>query len=226
VALRRFLGLEKEKGVGRKALELAGKKFGKLLVLSKDAGPDTRNSYWRCRCDCGNEVIVAGISLKSGRTVSCGCVNQQKREDFDDKTGQRFGRLTVIKKAEKRKSGRIAWLCECDCGNYCEVETRNLASIISCGCAKTEALQEDCVDNTRLRNLTQKKLRPRKNRDSGCKGVIWDTSREKWLAQIGIQGRHIYLGRFSSLNDAIKARKEAEKKYFAPILEEHRHNKE
>jgi hypothetical protein len=37
VALRRFLGLEKEKGVGRKALELAGKKFGKLLVLSKDA---------------------------------------------------------------------------------------------------------------------------------------------------------------------------------------------
>lgn len=28
---------------------------------------------WRCRCDCGNEVVVREICLKNGYTTSCGC---------------------------------------------------------------------------------------------------------------------------------------------------------
>ena len=28
---------------------------------------------WRCRCDCGNEVVVREICLKNGHTTSCGC---------------------------------------------------------------------------------------------------------------------------------------------------------
>lgn len=53
-------------------------KYGQLLVLS-EAGVGKQNRlYWRCRCDCGNEVVVAGSSLrKSNGTSSCGCMFQK-----------------------------------------------------------------------------------------------------------------------------------------------------
>jgi hypothetical protein len=37
---------------------------------------------------------------------------------------------------------------------------------------------------------------------SGLKGVTWDNSSEKWKAQIGFQGRNIYLGLSTSLREA------------------------
>ena len=35
---------------------------------------------------------------------------------FIDLTGQKFGRLLVLERAEN-KYGRTAWKCKCDCGN-------------------------------------------------------------------------------------------------------------
>ena len=37
--------------------------------------------------------------------------------NFIDLTGQKFGKLTVIKKVEKSKNNRIKWICKCECGN-------------------------------------------------------------------------------------------------------------
>ena len=48
---------------------------------------------------------------------------------------------------------------------------------------------------------------------SGVVGVSWDKRTKKWQARIGVNGGRIELGRFKDLNDAILARKEAEKKY-------------
>lgn len=55
-----------------------------------------------------------------------------------DLTGQRFGKLTVIKRAEENtKHGRAQWICKCDCGN----ETITSGNFLlrghtkSCGCA-------------------------------------------------------------------------------------------
>ena len=62
-----------------------------------------------------------------------------------DLTGQRFGRLTVIKDNGKRgKDGTIMWLCKCDCGNTKNVRTSNLTSgkTKSCGCLKRELVSE------------------------------------------------------------------------------------
>lgn len=52
-----------------------------------------------------------------------------------DLTGQVFNRLTVIKPAEKI-SGRLAWLCECSCGNTKIATTKALRKGVcgSCGC--------------------------------------------------------------------------------------------
>jgi hypothetical protein len=48
---------------------------------------------------------------------------------------------------------------------------------------------------------------------SGVKGVHWSEERQKWSAQIAYKNKTLALGRFEMYEDAVKARKEAEKKY-------------
>jgi len=52
---------------------------------------------------------------------------------------QRFGRLVALKPIEKR-NGKIVWLCECDCGNFCKARSDSLMSknTQSCGCLQKE----------------------------------------------------------------------------------------
>lgn len=52
------------------------------------------------------------------------------------------------------------------------------------------------------------------NNTSGVAGVTWDKSRNKWLAQIQINKKNKYLGRFATLEEAIAARQQAEMEYF------------
>ena len=53
------------------------------------------------------------------------------------------------------------------------------------------------------------------NNASGCTGVYWNGRRQKWSAEIRIEGKKKYLGSFENLGDAIKARKEAETQMLA-----------
>lgn len=59
----------------RLRIDLTGKKFGRLTVLSR-ADNNKLQVCWRVRCDCGEERTVQGGNLKSGRTKSCGCYNR------------------------------------------------------------------------------------------------------------------------------------------------------
>ena len=56
-----------------------------------------------------------------------------------DLTGQRFGRLIVIREAG-RKNGKVAWLCRCECGNEIVVSGDHLRDehTQSCGCLRLE----------------------------------------------------------------------------------------
>ena len=58
-------------------LDIAGQRFGKLVVLSfvhADMTPSGHKfSYWLCQCDCGRRTIVRGQNLRSGMTKSCNC---------------------------------------------------------------------------------------------------------------------------------------------------------
>lgn len=53
-----------------------------------------------------------------------------------------------------------------------------------------------------------------KNNTSGVTGVSWHKGIQKWTAYIGYNKKLIRLGSFDSFEDAVKARKEAEEKYF------------
>jgi hypothetical protein len=52
-----------------------------------------------------------------------------------------------------------------------------------------------------------------KDNTSGHIGVYWRKEKKKWQVQIGSNGKTIHIGYFKNKEDAIKARKEAEKKY-------------
>lgn len=65
---------------------------------------------------------------------------------------------------------------------------------------------------TNSQNLLNAKVRI--DNKSGHKGVYFDKKRNKWVAEIKVNYKKISLGRFNLLDDAIKVRKQAEKKYF------------
>lgn len=58
-------------------LELTGQVFGCYTVLNYEE-QRSYNSYWRCRCRCGEIKIVGGSKLVSGSTKSCGCLRRQR----------------------------------------------------------------------------------------------------------------------------------------------------
>lgn len=59
------------------AKNLVGNRYGRLLVIAR-AENKGKEPAWLCRCDCGNEKIIYGLSLKSGQTKSCGCLAIEK----------------------------------------------------------------------------------------------------------------------------------------------------
>lgn len=71
-----------------------------------------------------------------------------------DLTGQKYGRLTVLERAENQ--GReVTWLCQCECGNKILVQRRYLRSgaTKSCGCLQKEIAKELAKKITKRRYL-------------------------------------------------------------------------
>lgn len=55
---------------------MEGAKYNHLTVLKRVPKPQhikSRGAYYLCKCDCGNEKIIVGQSLRNGNTKSCGC---------------------------------------------------------------------------------------------------------------------------------------------------------
>lgn len=70
--------------------------------------------------------------------------------------------------------------------------------------------------NLKVINSQQKslKFKIRKDNSSGFKGVIFDKTRNKYRAQLFFNNRNIYLGRYNTKMEAIKARLQGEKLYY------------
>lgn len=123
-------------------IDLTGEKFGKLTVLKRLHYSQSGHSYfWECECDCGNKIIVLGSNLKRKHTQSCGCYNKESlKQRTEDLTGQKYGRLTVLKRMENDKWGQSCWLCLCECGNTIMVTRGRLKNghTTSCGCIRTQ----------------------------------------------------------------------------------------
>lgn len=152
--------LSKEKKPS-KAMDLSGKKFGKLTVVKRveDYISPSGNhlTQWLCKCDCGNYKIAKTSYLMNGTTDNCGCTTFYKKSvsKTHDLSGKRFGKLTVIKREGTSKSGKATWLCKCDCGNEVVAIGRYLenGTTKSCGCMRI-----DDISGKRFGKLTAIKI--------------------------------------------------------------------
>ena len=61
-----------------------------------------------------------------------------KGKNIRDKTGKKYGRLTVLSLSKKRSGRKTYWNCICECGNTVEVRSDCLGTTLSCGCLKRE----------------------------------------------------------------------------------------
>lgn len=83
-------------------------------------------------------------------------------------------------------------------------------------CHGTESFIDNRISNLRLATNSQNAMNGsvRPTNRSGHKGVCMDATYKKWKAYIMVNNRHIHLGRFDSLCDAVTARKNAEQELF------------
>lgn len=67
--------------MGKKRLELTGRKFNRLTVIDFAHIDKSGQTCWLCKCDCGNEKIIRASYLRSGDTKSCGCLKKEIDEN-------------------------------------------------------------------------------------------------------------------------------------------------
>lgn len=114
--------------------QLINKRFD-CLVVKKSYRDEKGRIKCICQCKCGNEKEVFYVNLLSGRTKSCGHLEEENRKKFKDITKRRFGELTALSPTNKRKDGTVVWHCQCDCGKMVDVSLRQLVRgyVKSCG---------------------------------------------------------------------------------------------
>lgn len=203
--------------------DLSGKKFGRLLVLNLD-GRNKHNEYqWLCKCDCGQVCHATSYALRHGVKRSCGCITRERISKQLE--GKRFGKLTVLKRLDKKKHDCYVWLCRCDCGNLCEVRTDGLTrgETKSCGCIHIASLDDKrrklYVKDTGLQYVGDYN-KPRKSK-TGYTGVVYDKRRagNKYYAKVRFQGKYYYLGSAATAEEAYELYKIGKEKIHKEFLE-------
>ncbi|KAF0357385.1 alcohol dehydrogenase [Pediococcus acidilactici] len=158
----------------------------------------------------------------------------QKRIDLANQT---FGRLTVISFFGSSSNGNALWLCQCQCGNKCIVDSQRLQKGFtrSCGCLRSEISRSNIKANNQTKkymgnpknfqlinrtNLVASTLK-RSNNKSGVIGVSWDKTAQKWVARLYFQSHLVLNHVYVHMEDAIAARKAAEKRYILPLQKQY-----
>ena len=190
------------------------------------------------------EVIVTSARLRNGQSTSCGCPELRaeimrktmKKYNQYDLTSQEYGigytSSGVKFYFDKEDYGKIkdyCWHIASDDSvtayslgrqNTSVVYFHRLVMNVTDNKIQVDHNNHDRHDN-RKGNLTvvtnsQNGMNKRisiKN-TSGCTGVMFAKDRNKWRAYITVNKKTILLGSFDEYEDAVKVRKEAEKKYF------------
>lgn len=212
-----------------KQKDLTEQRFGKLVVLRKTEKRKRGCILWECRCDCGNICLKPTGELNWGTATSCGCVWRQPTV----KAGERYGRLIALEPTEKRSNKSIVWKCKCDCGKIFEARATSLQSghVNSCGCIKVEADKVKMLKNLTYQDDTcieflEKISVPTKANTTGVRGVK-QIKDGRYEAGLMFRKKRYYLGRYNTLEEAAKARKQAEimvEEYLEQYREENKTN--
>lgn len=155
-----------------------GKILGHWLVLGREPNDRFGGSMWKVQCDCEDKTIkiVTGNSLRSGKSVSCGCI---KHIGKPIKSGSRFGKWEVLRRAADlsyNSRASRAYLCKCTCGREVVVSASHLrcGNTSSCrSCRKSKhcfAMNE--AAKRRVLHLYKGGARHR--------GIVWNLSEDEF----------------------------------------------
>lgn len=227
-----------------KKIDLTGQKFGRLKVLYKNGSNKNGLIIWHCICDCGNECDKIGVYLRDGSVISCGCylrevakLNHIKTNKYDLTQDYGIGfdchnNEFYFDLEDYDKIKEYCWRKRPD--GYFDAKRRDgsgkriLLHNLVLGCkyvdhiGGTNTIHDNRKRNLRVSNnselsfetINNMNKNKQSNNKSGQTGVIWHSRDNIWESYISINNKQIYLGRFEDFNDAVKARKEAEEKYF------------
>ena len=224
--------------------DLTGQRFGKLTVIKRVENNDRNKVRWLCQCDCGNTHITISYNLTHGLCQSCGCLqqeiietNRQRIYNTYDLSGT-YG-IGYTSKGEEfyfdledyDKIKNYCWYINCDGYVVTTInEThskikmhRIVMNILDSPKILVDHIYHNRNDNRRenLRIVTDKENcenRKITNRNiSGVVGVSWSKAHNKWIAHIRYKNKKIVLGHFKIFEDAVNARKQAEKELFEEI---------
>ena len=71
----------------KKGKNILGQRFGNLEVIEYLGLTDANQAYWKCKCDCGNEINLITTVLTAGGRISCGCVGRELQKKAVTKHG-------------------------------------------------------------------------------------------------------------------------------------------
>ena len=198
---------------------------------------------WRCKCDCGNFVEIVGIDLRSGHTKSCGCIhseqlaNRNKEMSYSntyDLTGEYGigydfkGREFYFDLEDYDKIKDDYWFVNGNgyvvTSNYKKhmhrvimgIDNEDWTNIQVDHIHGENTKHDNRKSNLRVVNSSQNGMnKPMySNNTSGRTGVYWNKSRNRWKVIIQVNKKSKYIGMYKNFEDAVKARKEAEDKYY------------
>ena len=221
---------EHEEGVNMPSkINLVGQRFERLTVISECGRNSSGKVLWKCICDCGNEKITHTGNLRSKQAMSCGCYNRDLnrerltthglRNSPEYTTWQSLKNRCTNETSDDYKNYGCRGIKVCDEWMH---DFNQFLSDMGNRPSPTHSIDRINVDGnyepsnckwaTPLEQAKNKRVRS--DSKSGAKGVIWDKESGKWRVFIGVNNKIIRIGRFKELADAIKAREEAELKYW------------
>lgn len=225
--------------------DLTGQTFGRWLVLGQAEDyidkNGTHHAMWHCKCSCENktERDVDQSNLKTGTSQSCGCLHREMMSEKFSTHKMTSSRLYLIWKGMKARcyikshnhydiyGARGITVCDewindfqafydwAIQNGYNENALRNECMLERKDVNGDYSPENCCWANATVQCINQNL---RKDNKTGIKGVNWDKKSNKWQAQLQINKKKVLNKYFDNFDDAVKARREAELKYFGEYL--------
>lgn len=212
------------------------------LGYFKKEGTSKKRHWIKCQCDCGNITTIRLDHFKPHMTTSCGCkkaeickqngINSKKYNDYyiDDNNVVHVKMFNSDKEMlcdleDWEKLKELCW--GVDGNDYARARNISTGGNIlfhQMVCIPTEKEKPDHINrntldnrkrNLRLADKSKNAMNSKLRSDniSGHKGVK-RLSSGKYYARITVNKKEIHLGTFGTYEEAVKAREEAEIKYF------------
>lgn len=210
--------------------DLTGKKFGRLTVIKKMPNNANNKVVWLCKCDCGNETIVIGSRLYTGKTKSCGCLTRESTIERNTRHGYGHSklynaRLRMIDRCTNPKNKDFSYYGGRGINVCKEWLDKEKGVVAFCEWAKSNGYEEGLTldridvngdyspDNCRWVTMAvQGNNRRARQNKTGFPGVAQNPWSGRYVATIRVGGERINLGTYDTAEEAGEAYRRAKEK--------------